>query len=41
MAYVYAYLIIKGKKTYADVPENLKEAVKAALEELDCGELAQ
>jgi hypothetical protein len=40
MAYVYAYLIIKGEKTYAQVPDKLKEAVKAALVALDCGNLA-
>ena len=27
MAVVYATLIIKGKKTFADVPERLKEKV--------------
>lgn len=41
MAYVYAYLIIKGKKKYTEVPTNLKEEVKTALIELDCEELAQ
>lgn len=41
MAVVYATLIIKGKKTFADVPDNLKAQVKDTLEALDCGELAQ
>ena len=29
MAVVYATLIIKGKKNFADVPERIKEQVKA------------
>ncbi len=33
MAKVYAALIKKGVKTIDDVPEKLKEAVKALLEE--------
>lgn len=41
MAVVYATLIIKGKKTFADVPERLKEKVKEVLVDLDCGELAE
>jgi hypothetical protein len=40
MAYMYAYLIIKGARTYSQVPEQLKDAVKEALVELDCGNLA-
>jgi len=41
MAVVYATLIVKGKKTFADVPERIKAQVKETLEALDCGELAQ
>ncbi len=41
MAVVYATLIVKGKKTIADVPDKLKAQVKDILEALDCGELAQ
>lgn len=41
MAVVYATLIIKGKKNFADVPERIKEQVKAVLIDLDCGELAE
>lgn len=41
MAVVYATLIIKGKKTFADVPDKIKEQVKAVLVDLDCGELAE
>ena len=41
MAVVYATLIIKGKKTFADVPDKLKDQVKEVLIDLDCGYLAQ
>ena len=41
MAVVYATLIVKGKKTFADVPGKIKAQVKDTLEALDCGELAQ
>lgn len=41
MAVVYATLIVKGKKTFADVPDRIKEQVKAILIDLDCGELAE
>lgn len=41
MAVVYATLIIKGKKTFADVPARIKEQVKQVLIDLDCGELAE
>lgn len=40
MAVVYATLIIKGKKTFAEVPEKIKEQVKQVLIDLDCGDLA-
>lgn len=40
MAQVYATLIRKGKKTFADVPARIKEQVKQVLIDLDCGELA-
>lgn len=41
MAVVYATLIVKGKKTFADVPERIKEQVKEVLIDLDCGDLAE
>ena len=41
MAVVYATLIIKGKKTFADVPDRIKDKVKEVLIYLDCGELAE
>ena len=37
----HATLIVKGKKTFADVPDKIKAQVKDTLEALDCGELAQ
>lgn len=41
MAVIYATLIVKGKKNFADVPERIKEQVKEVLIDLDCGELAE
>lgn len=41
MAVVYATLIIKGKKSFADVPEKIKEQVKEVLTDLELAELAQ
>ena len=41
MAVVYASLIIKGKKDFADVPARIKEQVKNVLIDLDCGDLAE
>lgn len=35
MAIIYATLIIKGKKTFADVPDLLKTQVKEVLTDLD------
>lgn len=36
---VYALLIIKGKRDFADVPERIKDKVKETLIDLDCGDL--
>ena len=41
MAVIYATLIIKGKKTFADVPEKIKDKVKEVLIDIDCPELAE
>lgn len=41
MAVIYATLIVKGKKTYAQVPEKIKDKVKEVLIDLDCPELAE
>lgn len=38
MAVVYATLIVKGKKTFTDVPARIQEQV---LIDLDCPELAE
>ena len=40
MAVVYATLIIKGKKTFSEVPAKIKDQVRDVLEALDCGDLA-
>lgn len=41
MAKVYADLIRKGLKTFADVPARIQEQVKQVLIDLDCPELAE
>lgn len=41
MAMIYALLIIKGKKTFADVPEKLKDQVKELLIDMEVPELAE
>lgn len=39
MAIIYATLIIKGKKNFADVPARIKDQVKEVLLDLDCSDL--
>lgn len=39
MAVIYATLIIKGKKTFDEVPVKIKDKVKEVLIDLDCGDL--
>ena len=41
MAVVYATLIIKGRKTFAEVPARIKEDVKQVLIDLDYGYLVE
>ena len=41
MAVIYATLIVKGKKTFAQVPVKIQDQVKEILTDLDCPELAQ
>lgn len=41
MAVIYATLIVKGKKTYSQVPERLKEQVKQVLVDLEVEDLAK
>jgi hypothetical protein len=41
MVTVYVTLIIRGYKTFSQVPELLKDSVKEELEALELGHLAQ
>lgn len=41
MAVIYATLIVKGKKTFAQVPAVIKEQVKQILVDLEVPELAE
>lgn len=41
MAVIYATLIVKGKKTYAQVPDKIKPRVKQILIDLECEELIE
>ena len=41
MAVIYATLIVKGRKTFANVPERLKEQVKQVLVDLELEDLAK
>lgn len=41
MAVIYATLIVKGKKTFAEVPPVIKEKVKEILIDLEVPELAE
>ena len=39
MAVIYATLIVKGKKTYVQVPEKIKPQVQQVLIDLECEDL--
>ena len=39
MAVIYATLIVKRKKTYAQVPDKIKPQVKQILIDLECEDL--
>lgn len=41
MAIIYATLIIKGKKTFAEVPARIQDQVKQVLIDLDLPELSE
>lgn len=41
MAVIYATLIIKGKRTFEQVPDKIKEQVKEVLIDLEVPELAE
>lgn len=40
MAVIYATLIVKGAKDFADVPERIKAQVRQVLIDLECEDLA-
>lgn len=41
MAIIYAQLIIKGKRTYASVPDKIKPQVKEVLIDMECEDLIE
>lgn len=41
MAMIYVSLIVKGKKTYSQVPAKLKREVKQILIDIDCANLVE
>ena len=41
MAVIYATLIVKGKKTYAQVPDKIKPQVGQILIDLECEDLIE
>ena len=41
MAMIYVSLIVKGKKTYSQVPTKLKQEVKQILIDIDCANLVE
>lgn len=41
MAVIYATLIVKGRKTFSQVPERLKEQVKQVLVDLELEDLTK
>ena len=41
MAVIYATLIIKGKKTFAQVPVKIQEQVRQVLIDLECEDLIE
>lgn len=41
MALVYCALILKGKKTFAQVPDKIKEQVREALIDMECEHLIE
>lgn len=41
MAVIYATLIVKGKKTYEQVPDKIKAQVRQILIDLECEDLIE
>lgn len=39
MAIIYATLIVKGKKTFVQVPDKIKDQVRQVLIDLECEDL--
>lgn len=39
MAVIYAALIVKGRKTFGQVPDKIKDQVRQVLIDLECEEL--
>ena len=39
MAVIYATLIVKGRKTFVQVPDKIKDQVRQVLVDLECEEL--
>ena len=39
MAVIYATLIVKGRKTFRQVPDKIKDQVRKVLVDLECEEL--
>ena len=39
MAVIYATLIVKGRKTFRQVPDKMKDQVRQVLGDLECEEL--
>lgn len=39
MAVIYATLIVKGRKTFRQVPDKIKDQVRQVLDDLECEEL--
>ena len=39
MAVIYATLIVKGRKTFSQVPDKIKDQVRQVLVDLECEEL--
>lgn len=39
MAVIYATLIVKGRKTFSQVPDKIKDQVRQVLIDLECEEL--
>lgn len=41
MVKLYVQLILQGKRSFTEVPDNIKEEVRSVLVEMDCIELTK